>query len=115
MLLCGCRRGKGALRFELDGEDLTKADKRLTDAEIARHFPLDLFERAVFYGQTDVSALLEVSVTWSDAGQLMSRILYLTSGGLPCAAHGKSALPLPCPCACTVMVMTRIQGPRHLC
>ena len=37
-----------------------KADKRLTDAEIARHFPLDLFERAVFYGQTEVSALLEV-------------------------------------------------------
>ena len=56
------RRGKGALRFELDGQDLTKADKRLTDAEIARHFPLDLFERAVFYGQTEVSALLEVGV-----------------------------------------------------
>ena len=44
----------------MDGHDLTKVDKRLTDAEIARHFPLDLFERAVFYGQTEVSALLEV-------------------------------------------------------
>ena len=55
-----CRKGKGTLRFELAGRDLTKADKRLTDAEIARHFPLPLLERAVFYGQTEVSALLEV-------------------------------------------------------
>jgi len=67
------RRGKGALRFELDGQDLTKADKRLTDAEIGRHLPLDLFERAVFYGQTEVSALLEVSVTRLHASQLLSR------------------------------------------
>lgn len=57
--LC-CRKGKGTLRFELGGKDLTKADKRLTDAEIGRQFPLGLLERAVFYGQTEVSALLEV-------------------------------------------------------
>ena len=59
-VLTFCRKGKGTLRFELDGKDLTKADKRLTDAEIGRHFPLGLLERAVFYGQTEVSALLEV-------------------------------------------------------
>ena len=70
------RRGKGALRFELDGQDLTKADKRLTDAEIARHFPLDLFERAVFYGQTEVSALLEVNLPIvSDAHGISARLI----------------------------------------
>ena len=54
------RRGRGALRFELDGVDKTGAEQRLTQAAIDETFSTDLLTRAVFFGQTEVNALLEV-------------------------------------------------------
>ena len=51
---------KTALRFEYDGEDLTCLEQKLTQAEIDRVLGTDLLVRAVFHGQSDVTALLEV-------------------------------------------------------
>ena len=52
---------KTALKFEYDGEDLTCLEQRLTQAEIDRVLGSDLLVRAVFHGQADVTALLEVT------------------------------------------------------
>ena len=52
---------KTALKFEYDGEDLTCLEQKLTQAEIDRVLGTDLLVRAVFHGQADVTALLEVS------------------------------------------------------
>lgn len=51
---------KTALKFEYSGEDLTCLEQRLTQAEIDRVMGSDLLVRAVFHGQADVTALLEV-------------------------------------------------------
>ena len=66
MLLCRSgkrKRGavKTALKFEYDGEDLTCLEQRLTQAAIDRVMGTDLLVRAAFHGQSDVTALLEVS------------------------------------------------------
>ena len=50
-----------ALKFEYDGEDLTCLEQRLTQAEIDRILGSDLLVRAIFHGQADVTALLEVA------------------------------------------------------
>lgn len=54
------RKGRGALRFELDGVDRTAAEMKLTQEAIDETFSTDLMTRAVFFGQTEVNALLEV-------------------------------------------------------
>ena len=57
------RKGKGgALSFELGGEDRTRAEVKLTQAEIERELGAALLGRAVFHQQSDVAALLDVSV-----------------------------------------------------
>ena len=53
-------RGKGKLTFELDTVDLTMAEIKLTQAEVDRHLAADMLMRAVFHGQADITALLEV-------------------------------------------------------
>ena len=55
-----CRRALASLRFEVDGEDLTGADARLTQAAIERQLAVGLLARASFHGQADITALLEV-------------------------------------------------------
>lgn len=56
------RRGKGGgLRFELDGEDRTMQEIRLTQAEIDGSLATSLLGRAAFYGQSEITALLESS------------------------------------------------------
>ncbi|KAK9830414.1 hypothetical protein WJX72_011641 [[Myrmecia] bisecta] len=50
-----------ALKFEVAGEDLTKADARLTQAEIERVLAADLLTRVVFHGQADATSLLEAN------------------------------------------------------
>lgn len=55
-----CRKALASLRFELDGEDMTGADARLTQAEIERRLAVGLLARASFHGQADITALLEV-------------------------------------------------------
>ena len=57
------RRGpsKTALRFEYGGEDMTCLEQRLTQAAIDRVLASDLLVRAAFHGQSDMTALLEVS------------------------------------------------------
>lgn len=59
------RKGRGALRFELGGIDKTAAEMKLTQEAIDEAFSTDLLTRAVFFGQTEVNALLEVSLCWS--------------------------------------------------
>ena len=62
--VCSGRRKGGpkrtALKFEFDGKDLTCLEQRLTQAEVDRVLGSDLLVRAVFHGQADVTALLEV-------------------------------------------------------
>ncbi|BDA43191.1 hypothetical protein COCOBI_04-2030 [Coccomyxa sp. Obi] len=53
------RKALATLRFELDGEDLTGADARLTQATIERRLAVGLLARASFHGQADITALLE--------------------------------------------------------
>ena len=69
-------RGKGKLTFKLDDADLTMAEIKLTQAEVDRHLAADMLMRAVFHGQADITALLEVgdatSVTVA-AGCMSSR------------------------------------------
>ncbi len=55
-----CRKALAALRFELDGADLTGADARLTQALIERELSVGLLSRAAFHGQADITSLLEV-------------------------------------------------------
>ncbi len=47
------------MRFELNGEDLTGADARLTQAVIERELSVGLLSRAAFHGQADITSLLE--------------------------------------------------------
>ena len=53
------RRGS-SLRFWVDGEDRTKLELRLTQAEIDQVLGSELLGKTVFYGQSEVNALLEV-------------------------------------------------------
>lgn len=56
------RRGRGGgLTFELDGIDKTTQDVRLTQAEIDAALGTALLGRAAFYGQSEITALLESS------------------------------------------------------
>lgn len=56
------RRGRGgALTFELDGVDKTTQDVRLTQVEIDAALGTELLARAAFYGQSEITALLESS------------------------------------------------------
>ncbi|KAA6423047.1 MAG: hypothetical protein FRX49_07035 [Trebouxia sp. A1-2] len=63
LVACSGRRKGGpkrtALKFDFDGEDLTRLEQRLTQAEIDRVLGSDLLVRAAFHGQADVTALLE--------------------------------------------------------
>lgn len=65
LVACSGRRKGGpkrtALKFDFDGEDLTRLEQRLTQAEIDRVLGSDLLVRAAFHGQADVTALLEVA------------------------------------------------------
>lgn len=55
-----CRKGgKGHLKLELGGQDKTLADKKKTQAAISDLFSTELLTRAVFFGQTEINALLE--------------------------------------------------------
>jgi hypothetical protein len=55
-----CRKALAGLTFQLDGEDLTGADARLTQAQIERRLAIGLLARASFHGQADITSLLEV-------------------------------------------------------
>lgn len=56
------RRGKGSfLTFHLDGEDLTTQEIRLTQQRIDAELGSHLLGRAVFYGQSDIVALMEAN------------------------------------------------------
>ena len=54
------RRGLARLRFELGGEDISGAEARITRDLLERHLAVSLLGRAVFHGQADLHALLEV-------------------------------------------------------
>ena len=58
----GCRRGLAGLSFFLDGEDLTGAESKLTQAAMDRVLACHLLTRVVFHSQSDVAGLLEVRV-----------------------------------------------------
>ena len=47
------------LRLELNGEDMTGADSRLTQALIEEKLSVNLLSRAAFHGQADITSLLE--------------------------------------------------------
>ena len=70
-----------ALKFEYDGEDLTCLEQRLTQAEIDRILGSDLLVRAVFHGQADVTALLEVFLCLSLRSQT-SVLLWLCTNSV---------------------------------
>lgn len=54
------KKGRGsALKFILNEKDVTGADMRLTQAMIDSVLGTDLLRKTVFYGQSDVTALLE--------------------------------------------------------
>ncbi|KAK9914871.1 hypothetical protein WJX75_001641 [Coccomyxa subellipsoidea] len=53
------RKALAGLTFQLDGEDLTGADARLTQAQIERRLAIGLLARASFHGQADITSLLE--------------------------------------------------------
>ena len=55
------RKKLAQLSLEIGGEDLTKADARLTQATIEEHLAVDLLARVAFHGQSDITALLEVT------------------------------------------------------
>lgn len=55
-----CRRGLAGLRFELDGEDMTGAESKLTQAAMDQLLACQLLTRVVFHSQSDVAGLLEV-------------------------------------------------------
>ena len=78
-------RGKGKLTFQLDGADLTMAEIKLTQAEVDRHLAADMLMRAVFHGQADITALLEVRGCDGDC-----RVL-----GVPAGAVGQPSAGLP--------------------
>jgi hypothetical protein len=59
--VCWRRKALASLRFELDGQDRTGADARLTQRAIEQHLAVGLLSRAAFHGQADVTSLLEVS------------------------------------------------------
>ena len=54
------RNGRGSgLLFELDGKDVTKQEMRLTQEAIDSTLGTQLLGRAAFYGQSEISSLLE--------------------------------------------------------
>jgi DNA repair exonuclease SbcCD ATPase subunit len=54
------RRGRGSsLTFLLDGTDLTTQEMKLTQAAIDERLGAPLLGRTVFYGQSEITALLE--------------------------------------------------------
>ena len=48
------------LHFEVDGVDLDQQDKRATQKLIDERFNTPLLRHAVFYGQNDITSILEV-------------------------------------------------------
>ena len=60
--MLACRKSLAGLRFDLDGQDLTGADARLTQALIERELSVGLLSRAAFHGQADITSLLEARV-----------------------------------------------------
>ncbi|PRW45242.1 ABC transporter (ISS) isoform C [Chlorella sorokiniana] len=56
-----------SVAFHLDGEDLTTQENRLTQARIDEVLGADLLGRVVFYGQSDITALLEVVVFYGQS------------------------------------------------
>lgn len=58
--VCWRRKALAGLTFQMDGEDLTGADARLTQAAIERRLAVGLLARASFHGQADITSLLEV-------------------------------------------------------
>ena len=44
----------------LDGEDMTGADSKLTQASMERYLACSLLTRVVFHSQSDIAGLLEV-------------------------------------------------------
>ncbi len=60
-LMCECRKKLAKLTLAIGGQDLTKADARMTQAAIEEHLAVDLLARVAFHGQNDVTALLEAS------------------------------------------------------
>ena len=59
------------LTLEVAGEDLTKAEARLTQAAIEEHLAVNLLARVAFHSQTDITALLEVRHHFSLASYVM--------------------------------------------
>ncbi|KAK9812526.1 hypothetical protein WJX73_005975 [Symbiochloris irregularis] len=55
------RRGIASLTFQLDGQDLTMQETRMTQQQIDQHLCAQLLPRAVFHTQTDIANLLEAS------------------------------------------------------
>ncbi|KAK9831282.1 hypothetical protein WJX74_010231 [Apatococcus lobatus] len=53
------RKKLAKLTLKIAGEDLTKAEARLTQAAIEEHLAVDLLARVAFHGQSDITALLE--------------------------------------------------------
>ncbi|KAL4857804.1 hypothetical protein ACK3TF_002216 [Chlorella vulgaris] len=54
-------RKSSSLTFELGGEELTTQENRLTQQRINEQLGAELLGRVVFYGQSDITALLEAS------------------------------------------------------
>lgn len=84
------RKGRGGgLTFELDGEDRTTQEIKLTQAAIDAALAAPLIGRAVFYGQSEITALLESGDrafkeelgkvvdldVWADAKEASRRVL----------------------------------------
>ncbi len=58
----------------MNGEDLTGADARLTQAVIERELSVGLLSRAAFHGQADITSLLEASLLLPRAALLFHRV-----------------------------------------
>ena len=80
------RRGKTTrLELSLDGADVTQQDKAATQELIDRTFNTELLRCAVFFGQNDITQLLEV------------RHEGLPGCGLQGAVQAACSLPRPAP------------------
>lgn len=55
-----CRRGLSSLKFQLNGEDKTGQESKITQRLIDEHLCAQLLPQAVFHTQTDIAGLLEV-------------------------------------------------------
>lgn len=70
------KRGLLSLRFEYDGNDMTKAESRMTQEDMDRLLGCQMLTRVVFHSQSEIAGLLEVRCL-DCRGPMRSLSLYL--------------------------------------